>query len=842
MKPLLTRAGLRYLRRHPAQGWLALLGIALGVAVVIAVDLAVGSADQAFELSAQALTGRADYWIVGGPQGLDERLFTRLRIGAGLRASAPLVEGDGRLPRFGGMTVRLLGIDPLTDAAMRKTGAGAVTPEVLWQLLTVPRSVLVSRRTADHLHLAAGAVLQVLIHGRLQDLTVAAVITPTDAVAARGLDEVLIMDIASAQELLAMEGRLSRIDLHLPQGAVGERLRQRIRRLLPAGAALLPAAALNADLARMADAFRLNLHAMSLLGLVVGAFLIYNAVGFSVVQRRPLWAALRAVGVTRREIFMQVLQEAALLASAGIITGVVLGYLLGHGLVQVVLRTINDLYFTVAMSEPPTPSWIWMKGAALGAAATLAAAALPAWQAARQPVTQVLRRITAERQARRHLAALVLLGVALLGAGMAALTIGHNGLAWAFAALFIVVIGYALLIPPATRLVMGGLHALPLRALMIRMAVRGMILSLSRTGVAVAALAVVISVGLGMAVMIGSFRHTLSDWLNQTLQADLYLSAAGPSGAVLRPDFIAEVRALPEIAAVSTGRRFRLEDARGITEIFVLDPAPGSSKGFRFKAGDPAAAWTSFLRGDAILVSEPYATHHRLRVGDAMSLRTGRGIHGFTVAGIYYDYGSDQGVVTLSRATYLRWWRDGGVTGLGLYLKPGADSTAVAGKLRRLDRGQTLAIRPSGAVREAAMALFERTFAVTRVLQTVALLVAAVGMVSALAALQLDRGRELGVLRSLGMTRRQLWALVMGESLLMGLAAGLFALPLGLGLAWVLVDVIQAQAFGWTLAMYVAPQELLQVMLLALLAAAAAALYPAWRMARLAPLAVIREE
>lgn len=841
MTSLLTRSGLRYLRRHPAQGWLALLGIALGVAVVIAVDLAVGSADQAFELSTQALTGRANYHIVGGPDGIDEALFARLRIEDGMRDDAPRVEGFGRLPGHDDATVRLLGIDPLSDGEVREV-SGIAADGALRRLLIEPNTALISRRTADHLHLAQDDRVHMLSRGRLQTLTIAGVITPAQAVAAQGLDEVLILDIATAQEVLGMIGRLSRIDLRLPSGAAGEAMQQRIRALLPPGAALLPAEELNANLEQMTAAFRLNLHAMSLLGLVVGMFLIYNAVSFSVVQRRPLWASLRALGVTRREIFTVVMAEAGMLAVAGITIGIVLGYLLGHGLVQVVLRTINDLYFTVAMRDPPTPAGAWIKGAGLGAFASLAAAALPAWKAASLPVSQVLRRIVHERHVRRRVAAVALLGLVLLLAGAVVLSFGSVDLATDFAALFLAVIGYALLIPLGTRALMRLLHALlARRALMTRMATRGVIMSLSRTGVAVAALAVVIAVGLGMALMIDSFRQTLSAWLDQTLQADVYVSAAGPGGE-LNADTVAAVRALPEVRAVSTGRRWQLDGPHGITELFALDPAPRSFQGFRFKVGDAEAVWPAFLHRDAVLVSEPYAMHHRLRVGDTLTLRTDRGPHDFTVAGIYYDYGSDRGVVTLSRTTYTRWWQDSGISTLGIYLAPGADSNAVAEKLQRLEGDQTLSIRPSRAVYDGAMTIFEHTFAITHVLQVVALIVAAVGVVSALAALQLDRGRELGVLRSLGLTRAQLWGLVSGESLLMGLAAGLFALPLGLGLAWVLINVIQAQAFGWTMALHVSAQELLRVMLLAMLAAAAAACYPAWRMARLSPIAVLREE
>jgi putative ABC transport system permease protein len=439
---------------------------------------------------------------------------------------------------------------------------------------------------------------------------------------------------------------------------------------------------------------------------------------------------------------------------------------------------------------------------------------------------------------------LALCGLSLLTAGIVWSRRSGANLDQAFAGMFLVMAGYALLIPYATRALMSLLHRIVGGiGLAGRMMTRGVTASLSRTGTAVAALTVAVSVTLGMAVMIGSFRQTLAAWLEQTLRADIYISVAGPSGAPLDPQLVAAVRALPEAAAVSTARRLFLADAREGIELFVLDPAPASLKGFHFKRGDPNAVWPAFLRQEEVLVSEPYATRRDLAVGDKVILRTERGEHAFSVAGIYYDYGSDRGVVTMSRATYDRWWTDGAVTGLGLYLKAGEDSARTADALRRqLSGAQALLIRPSRVLRDDAFAVFDRTFTVTRVLQVLTLLAAAIGIAGALAALQLERGRELGVMRSLGFTQRQVWGMVSGECVLLGLAAGIFALPLGLGLALMLIDVIQPHAFGWTMEMHIAPAQLAQSVVLSVLAAAVAGIYPAWRMARTTPVAVLREE
>jgi len=243
-----------------------------------------------------------------------------------------------------------------------------------------------------------------------------------------------------------------------------------------------------------------------------------------------------------------------------------------------------------------------------------------------------------------------------------------------------------------------------------------------------------------------------------------------------------------------------------------------------------------------VLISESYAYRHRLGVGDGVRLRTARGDHVFPVVGVYYDYGSEQGTVTLSRAAYDAWWDDGAVTGVGLYLAPGVDASVMAERLRQGAGAAPLLIRSNRDIRASAMQVFERTFAVTAVLRLLVIVVAVIAVVGALAALILERAREWAVLRALGMLPRQLAGLVLTETLLMGLAAGLFALPLGLGVAYVLTAVIQPRAFGWTMGYSVAPALLAQALLLTLAAAALAAVYPAWRVARSVPAAGLRAE
>jgi putative ABC transport system permease protein len=277
--------------------------------------------------------------------------------------------------------------------------------------------------------------------------------------------------------------------------------------------------------------------------------------------------------------------------------------------------------------------------------------------------------------------------------------------------------------------------------------------------------------------------------------------------------------------------------------VVALGIGPASYRQFRFLSGSSGAVWPAFQNGGAVIVSEPYAYRHGLGVGSALRLGTDRGERAFPVAGVFADYGSDQGVVMMSRRTYEAYWDDRAVSSLGLLLEPGADmETAMAALRARAGGDQDLVIRSNRALRDASLEIFDRTFAITAVLRILATAVAVIGVLSALMALQLERAREIGVLRAQGLAPGEVWRLVLTETGLLGATAGTLAVPVGIALALVLIHVINRRAFGWSIETTVSAGVLLQAVGLAVIAALAAGAYPAWRMARTPPAPALREE
>lgn len=871
---LLATASRRWALRHPGQLVLTVMGVALGVAVVVAIDLAIQSSRAAFQLSTEAVAGRATHRVEGGPAGLADSVFTRIRVEAGIRASAPVVEGWASAVVVPGTALRLLGIDPFSERPFRpyfggeRAGPGAgdgagdgdagaagsgrerggsgLAVDVL---LRVRDGVVVPTGLAERAGVDVGDSLALVVEGRARTAVVVGVLRPDNELARRGLSDVVVADLATVQRFLGRPGRLSHVDLVVPEGVRGDASLTALAAVLPPGARVVEVGTRAETLSGMLRAFDLNLTALSLLALVFGMFLIYNAMTFSVVQRRELLGSLRALGVTRGEVMRTIAAEALVTAVVGTALGLLVGIGLGRGLVGLVTQTINDLYFVLTVDALTVPPGVLLKGAVLGIGSTL----LAAWPAVREAVLAPPRvaqtRSMGEDRVRRLVPRAAGAGALLGLAGAALLLIPSRSVLLSFSGLFAVLLGAALLTPLATVGFVRLLTPLLGRTVGIlgTLAARGVTAALSRTAPAVAALVVAVAVTVGLGVMIQSFRGTVVEWLDHTLQADIYVSPPSPISSraegSLDAGVVARLSAVSGVAGRSTYRSTELITADGLLRLVALDLHPRGERAFRFLQGDAPTAFTAFRTGGAVLVSEPYAYRNDVAVGDSIRLDTDVGEAALSVAGVFRDYGSERGVVMMARSTWDGLFDDDRITSLGFFLEEGVEVEGVVSAMQAAaGPGQAVVVRSNSALREASLEVFDRTFAITAVLRALAFVVAFIGVLSALMALQLERSRELGVLRANGLTPAQVWTMVTTQTGLVGLIAGLLAVPVGLLLAVVMIEVVNRRSFGWTLDMQVGGDLLLQAVGLALTGALLAGLYPAWKMARTSPALALREE
>jgi putative ABC transport system permease protein len=843
---VLHRASLGYLLRHPWQLFLAILGISIGVAVMVAVDLANESSKKAFIASMDSLNGEASHQIVGGPGGIDEAVYARLRVDEGIRNIAPIVSGSVRIDS---KSMQLLGIDLFAEQNFRsfttpsnrrvdgRGSTGGTAESMVRQFLSGETGVLLPSEAAADLGLQSGDSFDLVANGRNFRATVQLVLAFDER---DPLPNVAVVDIAVAQHWLDMRGKLSRIDVKL--SGDDDPTAAKIRATLPPGTELLSAAGRTETTAAMSDAFMTNLMAMSLLALLVGIFLIYNSVAFAVLQRRDLIGILRALGVTRSQTFRLILAESALIGLIGAVIGVSAGVWLGEKLLVLVARTISDHYFVVNVTDVTIGSFSVMKGMIAGVGATLAAAAIPALEASAYQPRLAMTRSVIEQRAGGLLPILGYSGLALIASSVALLWASGSNLVAGLCALFLLILGAAFCIPIFVKSASALLEPLGgrLGGTAGRLAIGGVGKTLSRTGVAIVALSIAVSATIGVSVMVESFRGSVSDWLNTTLQSDVYVGV--PRGS-LDPALIEDIVAMPGIAAHSTSRRAWLEDNAGRTRILALDMAPGGYAGTEIRDGSPEEVWRQFDNENAVLVSDAYAFRNEIARGDSIELNTGRGLVRFDVAAVYQSYDSNDGAIMMSRDRYDEYFDDPAIDSLGLYLDKSGSADALIDRLQVLSEGrQRLVMSSNARIRDLSMRIFDRTFVITNVLYWLAVGVAVIGILGAMLALQLERAREFGVLRALGMTPGQTGILVSVQTAFIGLLSGLASIPLGLVMAWVLIEVINRRAFGWQIDFTVAPDVLLWALALAIGSALVAGIYPAWSAAHTRPALAMRDE
>ena len=856
MTSLLWLSGLRHLLKHPWQMALSVVGITLGVAIVVAIDLGNQSAKRAFSLSSDAVAGRATHQIVGGPGGLPEDIYTILRVDMGVRDSAPLIEGYGYLKDE--RVLRILGVEPFADSPFRPyigggsmEGAADESITYTFELLATPATALMSVGTASSLGLAAGDTITLDVSGVEREVRIVGLVTPQNSLSGEMLENLLITDISTAQELTAFEGRLSHIDLIIPPGEKGRLLLERVTAALPPETSVVTPSARSDAIEQLTVSFDQNLFMISLLGLIVGAFLIYNAMTFSIVQRRPVIGALRAIGVTKRQIFALVLGEAVIIGLISSVIGILLGIIVGRGLVHLITQTITDLFFVVSVQDVSIPLWSLAKGALLGIAATLGAAFIPALEATGVPAREALSRSHLETRFRGTMPIASLIGIVVIAVGCGLLFLPFDTLLLPFMGLALLILGGAMLTPasvilfsrvlaPVLGTMFGALGA---------MAARGISASISRTAVAIAALSVALSVTISIDTMVQSFRYTVEQWLETSLGSDIYISPTSlrsyQTEFELAPGVLERIRDVKGVASVRTVRNARVNSPDGEVRLLATDANLNAFvERQSFKEGYPALVWSELQSGDSIAVSEPFAYRNEKGVGSTVRLSTSEGDRDFRVVGIYYDYGSTgAGRVMISRAAYIRLWDDDRYSGVAVDAAEGIRPHELMASLEdAIGSDQGVMVRSNAELKAAALEVFERSFAITSVVRVLAVAVAFVGVLGALMAIQLERAVEFGTLRAIGFTPGQVWLMFTSQSSLMGVAAGLLSVPLGLIEAAALIFVINRKAFGWTMDMQVYPITLAQAALIAIVAALLAGVYPAFRMSRSSPARALQEE
>jgi putative ABC transport system permease protein len=844
MFPLFRFVSRPYVRQHRLRVLFPLLGVALGVAVFVAVRVTNISTLRSFERTVEAIAGRASLEIIGHGAPLDEALLPVARRTPGVASVAPLVLTDVLVREAGGKALLVAGIDVIADRAVRdytfRWTKGDRRGDPL-AILTKPRSIVLSERFARRYGLRLGAPIHIYTSQGTQQLVVRGLLRPEGAAEALG-GYFAIMDIAAAQVLFGRIGRLDRIDVVPREGFPLEVVQAALQKRLGPGVRVRRPQARNKAVEKMLRSFHVNLTALSLIALIVGMFLIYNSTTISVLQRRRELGILRALGVPQRRIFRLILSEALMIGTLGALGGVGLGVLLARLALRLVSPAVSALYVLENVNRVILTWDTAMIGAGLGVGAALLSAAWPTLEALRiSPMAAIQQRgVYSRRQTSLWPSTLTGILLLLLAYGLSRLPAVARVPVFGYLACLALVLGISCLIPLVLRAVAQVGRQTLTRWLGVEglLALDNLLYTLRRGAVAIAALLTSFAMMISVAIMIKSFKKTVYTWVEQTISADLLVHQATPGGersVLTMPHRLRrELLRIAGVRDVDSARGIDLEYDGDLVLLVAVDFAVYAQYGtFPFVAGDARQAIPQVIGHQGLLVSENFSRRYGVSVGDQLVLDTPKGQQAFPVAGVVIDYSSDRGTITMDRHTYTTYWEDEQVDAFGVFVVPGADLERVAERIQRHFAGRyPLYVLTRGKFRERVLELVEQPFAVTYALEVIAILVALLGVTNALYASILERTRELGVLRAVGATRRRVRRIILVEGGIMGVIGGCCGLVAGVFLSIILIFVINRQVFGWTLQMAV-PMPFMGVALVLLVVATIAASYqPARHAAR----------
>jgi putative ABC transport system permease protein len=837
MGTLLRQFAWRHWLQAPKQSFLLVLVLALGIAVFFSIRLANRAALASFQTFTDLIVQECD-WLIQAPAGLlPESVLQELRSRLGLapivltpifettavRAQSQEAASIGSQETLQLLGVDLIGIQNLAASRIQDrswfgqtepAGATQSGSTNFWRTLRDPRAIYISKALAERDRLRIGDPLPLVIHERVVTLTIAGLI-PTHPHAPRAPAQLLIMDLPSLQALVDRRGMLSRIEFQVPEGDAAPQRRTALQAQLQEWSQdrwMVSSPGERRDsAATMTRAFRLNLTILSLIALMVGLYLIFQALDGAVVRRREEIGILRSLGVEEGQIQRVWLLEATMLGLAGGLLGGLLGWAGAQLSVRLVGRTVNALYYTTSVNQANMAIGEWLLAIGLAVGTSLLAGWIPARNAARTPPAQILVRHAksplgmAFWQREGQGAVFMLLGFALLplppvnfAGGVRFPLAGYfSALCW--------ILGGGILGGAALR----GLARLgrPLGARFIswRLSAGHLLPPSGRHRLATAGLVCAIAMTAGMGILVSSFDTTMRGWIERTFQADLYVSSTAAQSATTLSRISAEswkkIVAHPGVADANIVQSCEVSLPEGRTLLSGAELSVLRNRTQLPWVEEPLseAVFRSHENEGLAVVSESFSERFRKRRGDRIPLPTPSGTRELTIAGVFADYGNERGSILIERQHFARWFQEEQASALMLFLKTGSSPEAMRSEWQQEFPG--LRFFSNAHLRSEILRIFQQTFAITYALEIIGVLVAVVGLGLTLVSLLLERRGELGILRSIGMTRQQIARATACEGLALAAGGVVAGTAVSLALGWMLIHVINKQTFGWTLVM-----------------------------------------
>jgi putative ABC transport system permease protein len=827
---IVTKSFLRYLPRRLSLSLLQLIGVACGVAAVVGMTMSAQAALRSFTKAVEFLRGKATHSIQRPAGPMEEDFLVKLGRDPAVEWFSPVIDRRVRLGNE--EVVHLLGIDPFLDRAIRPEiskveflDSKANELETFLSFLIDERAVLVD----NDLKAELGILSKKTVDTAKGSLHVKGSFPNPSG------EPLIIMDIGHVQKLYNLQGYIDRVDLILSdepgfvsrwgKGFVIQSARQR-----------------SETFSGMLQAFRLNLEALSLLALFVGVFLIYNTAMFTVVSRRRDTGILRSLGANRMEIVAAFLSEILILGVIGGALGGLIGFFMTRFLTGLIGSSISNLYFFLRPEPVAWSSWILIIGVILGCSASLLGGMLPLLELIRTDPVKAMSGRVASRESVRKAQKAGFAGLLILLISFVLFLLPGTHIYVGFAGVFGFVLGVSLLtgvvlvyLHPILRKILGSLGRLP-----GRVAAGNIRQNLGRTGVAIAAFMISLSMSIGLGSMIGSFRQSLIWWMGTQIRGDLYVGKI--LEAEVPEDFYEEIRKMEGLGGVHPYRNVQTLYRNTPISVSAVD-ASVLEKYARFgwlKGGNEN--WEPVKRG-GIIVSESFSRRFAVKPGEIIKLEGLQGPTTFKVGAIFYDYTTEHGLVMMDRTTFLTTFGDRTLNNVGIFIDSDNPRRAeLLQEVRKRAEARGLPVLTGAQLHENILEVFDTTFAITRSMRAIAIVVAFFGIAGALLTLFIERSREFGIYRALGFSTGQVAKMTLMEGLGMGIVSFFLSIAVGTTLAILLIKVINIRSFNWTIFYYPAWQPYLLTGLTAILASIGAAAYPIWKVYRTYPQIQIREE
>ncbi len=817
---------------------LTVFGVALGVASVISIRLISTNAISAFAGTVQAVSGNADVTIVGAEGFLSDTAFVSVLSTPGVLHARPTFRIFASTTGEDQSRLEILGVDLLAPISLPVQGTGDR------EAIGTPGWIAVTPQRATANGWIVGDTVQVFGGGRTVELVIGGLVD-FRASAARASSGLAVMDIAEAQELFGGIGLLHQIDVSMRPGTDIDTLASRLQSTLGPSARTITPERRVSEAADLLEGFSLNLTALSLVTVFVGLFLVYSSTQAGLVRRRTEHGVLRCLGASRTQLILMVLAEVTALGIVGVAVGVPLGYWAAASRIDVVNAAITNLYLLQAIEQVylDTPTLSFAVAAGLGGA--IAGALMPAIDISRRDTRSlltayVLRNETAQWAPRLFAAGL---SITILTIGWYA-TMGHTWRPSGFVLAFAVVI----VLPLITPFVLDRtVRRVEVRSFGWSLSIKTLAAHLHTTSLTVAALSVAVTIMVGVTVMVSSFRITLEQWIDSSVNADVYVAAAsgtpGLAASSISNEFIELISNRSDVLATDRLRRgFVFVSGRRVVAMAVDAPnvAGRGSQRFSLIRGSFEGVFDQG-RDFRVLISEPLARKHQLSIRDTIDVAGSRESRSHIVAGVYYEYGNESGTVVMSHDAFSLHFTREDVQGLGIYLRAPEMVDQITAGLREEFASMPVSFQSNSLIKQQALRIFDQTFAITRLLRTMTLVIAIAGITLTLLVLTKERISELALYRALGGTPRQIFLIFLGKGV--GLASFGFILGTigGSVLAVVLVYVVNRAYFGWTIQLYAPWIQVIGQFGVVLLATSIAGVYPAWRAANVSAAELNRE-